>query len=163
MNPWLEKGYQFLGNKSHSKTAVPNKRGNEDSVRNLLLDIFMLSECDFIVCGISSTFCRTAVHLMQARDPSLPYQTVDKTFSYCVQPYHKLLAIVGNEGQDKQELGFKTGDVLTIDKYSVSNKMDRYYKGGYRYGKLLGENELIEFPNFKVEENVEIYESLAFY
>ena len=160
VNPWLEKGYKFIGNSNHTKTAVPEMRKSEVSIRNLLLDIFTLSECDFIVCGFSSTYCRTAIHLMHARDPSLAYQTVDNPFMYSGQPYHNFRALIGNVGQDEEELSFNTGDVIKIDNYKI--RMDGYYRNGYRYGKLVGKNKMIKFPNFKVDEYVETYKSLAF-
>ena len=76
--------------------------------------------------------------------------------------FNEYLEKYKTEGQEEQELSFKPGDVITIDKYSVSNQMDGYYKEGYRYGKLLKKNKMIKFPNFKVKEYVETYESLAF-
>ena len=160
--PWLEKGYQFIGNPDHTKTAAVQweLREREDSIRGLLSDVFMLSECDFIVCGMSSTFCRTAIRLMHTRDPSLPYQTVDNPYFYCFQPYHNLRAILNNKGEDDQELSFNAGDVISLDKWDLT--IEGYYQKGYRYGKLRGTNKMIKFPNFKVEEYVETYESLSF-
>ena len=161
VKPWLEKGYQFLGDSKHANTARDvMSRFGEDSTRDLLTDLFMLSESDFIVCGISSTYCRSAVRLMHTRDPSLPYQTVDNPYLYSVQPYHMFRAISDNKGQDGQELSFSTNDVIAIDRYDL--RMDSYYKYGYRYGKLLDNNKMTKIPNFKIEEFVETYSSIAF-
>ena len=97
---------------------------------------------------------------MHSKDLSLPYQTVDNPFMYSFQPYHKLQATIGNEWKDDLDLSFKARDVITIDGYTYG--MEGYYSHGYRYGKQLGTNKMIKFPNFKVEEYVETYESLAF-
>ena len=97
---------------------------------------------------------------MHARDPSLPYQTVDNPYFYSFQPYHNIKAILSNEGHDDKELSFNAGDVISIDTWHRT--IDGYYRSGYRYGKLLNSSKMIKFPNFKVEEYFETYESLAF-
>ena len=97
---------------------------------------------------------------MHTRDPTLPYQPVDNPYFYAVQPYHKLKAIVDNRTQYEEELSFRYGDVLSIDKFAL--RMESYYKSGYRYAKLAENDKIFKFLNFKVEEYVETYKSLAF-
>ena len=166
VKPWIKKGYKFLGDSNHSNTARDvMSRFGVDSTRDSVTDLLMLSECDFIVCGLSSTYCRSAVRLMHTRDPSLPYQTVDNPYFYAVWKYQKLKAILSNKGHDKQELNFSSGDVITIDKFDL--RMEGYFKYGYRYAKLFDTNdhksdEMIKFPAFKMEPFIETYHSLAF-
>ena len=79
------------------------------------------------------------------------------------KPYQNFRALIGNVGQDEEELSFNTRDVIKIDEFNISYfRMDGYYRDGYRYGKLVGKNKMIKFPNFKVDEYVETYKSLAF-
>ena len=69
---------------------------------------------------------------MHARDPSLPFQTVDNPFSTVNQPCHKFMALISNEAQDEQELTFRARDIIKID-YGTGN-FTGYYRNGYRYG-----------------------------
>lgn len=50
-----------------AQTAGIGTRYSVDSLRNVILDIVMLSECDHLVCTFSSQVCRLAFELMQTR------------------------------------------------------------------------------------------------
>lgn len=47
-------------------TASMNRRYSYDSLKNIILDIWLLSESDFLVCTFSSQVCRLAYELMQS-------------------------------------------------------------------------------------------------
>lgn len=50
-----------------AKSAGLGRRYSVDSLRNVILDIVLLSECDYLVCTFSSQVCRLAYELMQTR------------------------------------------------------------------------------------------------
>lgn len=64
-NAFVSKGYRFYGNASFAKNAHPKKRKNLNSKEETLMDIWMLSLSDYLVCTFSSQICRLAYELMQ--------------------------------------------------------------------------------------------------
>jgi len=55
---YVKKGYEFYGNQSF-----------HDKIEEVLLDVWMLSQVDYLVCTFSSHICRLAYELMQVRQP----------------------------------------------------------------------------------------------
>jgi hypothetical protein len=163
--PWVGKGYQFIGDPNNTKSAAIHElRNSTNSIRDLLVDVFMLSECDFIVCGISSTFCRMAVRLMLTRDPSLPYASVDSAFLHSEQRNHKLRAILGHQARDKQEINFEQGEIIAVDIYSEKYGVHQgRFENCYRFGKIIKSMKYVKLPSFKVEDYVETYHFQSFY
>lgn len=62
-----EKGHLFH---LTANTASVGRRYSFDSLKNIILDIWLLSETDFLVCTFSSQVCRLAYELMQSRTVS---------------------------------------------------------------------------------------------
>ncbi|CAG2178976.1 unnamed protein product, partial [Oppiella nova] len=52
--PYREKGYVFKGNPLHSMRAQTYRRFTDTATVDLISDVWMLSECDHIVCTLSS-------------------------------------------------------------------------------------------------------------
>ena len=50
-----------------AQTAGIGTRYSIDSLRNIILDVILLSESDHLVCTFSSQVCRLAYELMQTR------------------------------------------------------------------------------------------------
>ena len=144
--PYQGKGYQFIGDINHSKTASIKTRNMNDSNEDLLIDLFMLSECDFIVCTFSSNFCRSALQLMYLRNPNAQYRSLDTPYFFWGQSHHGFKVIVGHKAQNKEEWNFHQSDIL-----GISN----YLQNGYNIGDLNGSNENAKYPKFKVEEYVQ--------
>jgi len=62
-----EMGYVFIGDSNIAQTAGLSNRYSMNSLKNIILDVIMLSECDHLVCTFSSQVCRLAYELMQSR------------------------------------------------------------------------------------------------
>lgn len=54
--------FSFIAN-----TATVGRRYSFDSLKNIILDVWLLSETDYLVCTFSSQVCRLAYELMQSR------------------------------------------------------------------------------------------------
>ena len=54
-----------------ANTASIGRRYSFDSLKNIILDVWLLSETDYLVCTFSSQVCRLAYELMQSRSVSL--------------------------------------------------------------------------------------------
>lgn len=73
-----DKGYTFIGDSDIAQSAGIGTRYSVDSLRNVILDVEMLSECDHLVCTFSSQVCRLAYELMQTRQETK--EKVNRTF-----------------------------------------------------------------------------------
>ena len=157
--PWVAKGYQFIGNTSHTiSAAIRFYRNSNESINALMIDLFMLSECDLIVCTLSSTFGRVAVNLQHSRDLTLKYESVDTAFFTVGQLYHKLRAILNNQPQAKNELKFKHGDIIAIDYFNDREGQEiSHFKGGFRFAKIMHRKEWKKLPSYKFEDYIETY------
>ena len=48
-----------------AKSAAVSSRYNLNSLKGIITDIHLLSECDYLVCTFSSQVCRIAYEIMQ--------------------------------------------------------------------------------------------------
>ncbi|CAG2172204.1 unnamed protein product [Oppiella nova] len=63
--------------------AFNNIRNSYESIRNLIVEILVLSECDYIVCTFSSNICRLVFELRMSRiNNSLAFQSLDRKYYY---------------------------------------------------------------------------------
>lgn len=63
-----DEGFIFLGDSDIAQSAGMGTRYSLDSLRNVILDIVLLSQCDILVCTFSSQVCRLSYELMQTRN-----------------------------------------------------------------------------------------------
>jgi glycoprotein 6-alpha-L-fucosyltransferase len=120
--PYQKKGYQFICDEAISQTAEPNERHSFNSLQNIILDVLLLSQCDYLVCTFSSQVCRLAYELMQTKitdervDWSSAAVSIDDVYYFGGQIFHGKIAIVSHQAKNANEISFKYGDVLGIDK-----------------------------------------------
>lgn len=83
---YQEKSHVFIGDIKLSESADPSKRSGFESLHNVVVDLLLLSECDYIVCTFSSQICRLAFELMQTRisedDKSLSAYSLDDIYYF---------------------------------------------------------------------------------
>ena len=86
ITPFKEKGYVFTGDIKLSESADPMQRSGFDSLHNVIVDLMLLSQCDYIVCTFSSQICRLAFELMQTRvstqDLSSAFYSLDDIYYF---------------------------------------------------------------------------------
>lgn len=66
--------YKFMFDEGNAKSAALNSRYTPDSAQGVILDIYFLSQTDFLVCTFSSQVCRLAYELMQVRYPDASWR-----------------------------------------------------------------------------------------
>ena len=66
--------YKFIFDEENAKSASLKSRYTPDSAQGVILDIYFLSQTDFLVCTFSSQVCRLAYELMQARFPDASWR-----------------------------------------------------------------------------------------
>ncbi|XP_028402791.1 alpha-(1,6)-fucosyltransferase-like [Dendronephthya gigantea] len=142
--------YNFVSDNEISKSAGVNERYNENSLHGLIFDIQMLSECDFIVCTLSSQVCRVAYEMMQANSPtdaSERVQSLDDVYYFGGQSVNDVQAVYSYKAKNYNEVNMKPGDRLKI----AGNHWDGFSKGTSRANGKLG-----MFPSYLVEKYVHI-------
>ncbi|XP_054159027.1 alpha-(1,6)-fucosyltransferase-like [Oppia nitens] len=155
IKPFEDMGYIFIGDSQISQTASLGRRYSIDSLRNIILDIWLLSETEFLVCTFSSQVCRLAYELMQTRiepksystklDKSSAYYSLDDIYYFGGQSDHNQIAILNHKSQNSHEIDLKIGDVVGI----AGNHWNGYSKGLNRETKQNG-----LYPGFKTNEKI---------
>ena len=156
-----EKGYSFLGDAEVANTAGIGTRYGIDSLRNVILDIILLSEADYLVCTFSSQVCRVAYELMQTRqhsnqtrDWSQAFSSLDDIYYFGGQSDHDQIAIMPHTGDEKRsEISLKPGDVVGI----AGNHWNGFSKGVNRRSQETG-----LYPSFKTAEKIRSFPFKAF-
>lgn len=71
--------YKFIFDEANAKTASVHQRYSPESAQGVILDIYFLSQCEYLVCTFSSQVCRLAYELMQLRfaDASWRFRSLD--------------------------------------------------------------------------------------
>ncbi|XP_064621833.1 alpha-(1,6)-fucosyltransferase-like isoform X2 [Lineus longissimus] len=147
--------YEFIGDIEISKTAGLSSRYSDASLHGIIVDIYLLSLSDFLVCTFSSQVCRLAYELMQTYHPDAHdwFRSLDDIFYYGGQNGHDQRVIYPHQPKVFGELELKLGDLIGI----AGNHWDGYSKGT---NKRTGKVGL--FPSFKVEDRVESVKMATF-
>ncbi|KPM07279.1 hypothetical protein QR98_0057680, partial [Sarcoptes scabiei] len=129
------KGYQFVGEIEHTKTAAPVQRFQIESYENFLLDVYALSRKDYRVCTLNSHLCRLAYELIQIdRDYDMSQNVISLDDVYYFG------------GQR-----FDPGQTLGIE----SDSHEGYYIGDLQDSRdnIISHRKL-SYPSFKTKESI---------
>ncbi|KAG6455895.1 hypothetical protein O3G_MSEX009472 [Manduca sexta] len=142
--------YTFLGDASIAKTAATHRRYTPLSLTGLLVDLHMLSMCDYIVCTFSSQVGRVAYEMMQTNrvDASNSFFSLDDIYYFGGQNAHDRVAVMSNTGGKSQDISFETGDRIGI----AGNHWNGYGRGT---NKRTNVNGLI--PWYKTADHLVLY------
>ncbi|XP_064469229.1 alpha-(1,6)-fucosyltransferase-like isoform X2 [Ornithodoros turicata] len=163
--------YLFLGDEKVAKDAGNwGRRYSPSALQAVVKDIFLLSQCDLVVCTFSSGLCRVVYELMHERrtDATSHIVSLDVDYFYAYVRFPPRRIIYPHRQIASEELRLREGDfVQRVGDMSVV-KEARYKKfwDGYSVGGLQGTNFTGHFPSFKsvpqvrVSPNVNRNESL---
>uniref|UniRef100_A0A023FVF4 Alpha-(1,6)-fucosyltransferase n=1 Tax=Amblyomma parvum TaxID=251391 RepID=A0A023FVF4_AMBPA len=140
--------YHFFGDSRIANTASLGQRYSSESLRGVLLDIHMLSRCDYLVCTFSSQVCRLAYEMMQLSyvDAADRFRSLDDIYYFGGQKPHNQVAIYNHTARSADEIDMRVGDTLGI----AGNHWDGFSKG---VNRRTGHSGL--YPAFKAVEKVE--------
>lgn len=76
--------YELLVNEKGAGSAAPKRRKSEQGLNGVLVDIFLLSQSDYLVCTFSSNVCRLAYVMNMAVNPSTATNvaSIDSSFNF---------------------------------------------------------------------------------
>lgn len=143
--------YVFLGDANIAKSASLGNRYSSESLKGVILDIYMLSRCNYLVCTFSSQVCRLAYEIMQTIHPdaSSYFHSLDDIFYFGGQNDHSQIALYDHHARSSDEIDLRKGDIVGI----AGNHWDGYSKGVNRRTQKMG-----LYPSYKVVEKVDIVE-----
>ena len=121
------------------------------SAQGVILDIYFLSQCEFLVCTFSSQVCRLAYELMQTRfpDASWRFRSLDDVYYYGGQNGHVMVALFDHiPAKNSEEIELKKGDHIGL----AGNHWN-----GFSKGKNFRTNRIGLFPSYKVKDILQIY------
>lgn len=141
--------YEIIGDPDVARMAAVSTRYTDSSLNGIILDIHLLSLCDYLVCTFSSQVCRVAYEIMQAKypDASARFKSLDDIYYYGGQNSHNRVAVLPHHPRNHDELFLKVGDLIGV----AGNHWD-----GYSKGKNVRTNQVGLFPSFKVNDKVEM-------
>lgn len=145
------KNYNFLVDETNARTASLDKRYSPESAQGVILDIYHLSQCDYLVCTFSSQVCRMSYELMQTRfsDASWRFKSLDDVYYFGGQIKHDVVAIYDHEPViEFGEIELKKGDLISL----AGNHWNGYSKGKNK--RTLQEGL---FPTFKTINVIDFY------
>ncbi|CAL8076608.1 unnamed protein product [Calicophoron daubneyi] len=123
--------YVFYGDRNRAVSASVNRRSTSDSIRDVVLDVLLLSRTNYLVCTLSSNICRIAYELMQTRhrrlgDASLLVQSLDSVyFVFGGQPTPCKMTDV----DERNDLG--PGELVSL----IGSRLDGYMEVSRDQGK----------------------------
>ncbi|GFU32721.1 alpha-(1,6)-fucosyltransferase [Nephila pilipes] len=143
--------YIFYGDPNIAKSASVGQRYTTESLKGVILDIHMLSKCDYLVCTFSSQVCRLAYEIMQDFHPdaSSYFRSLDDIFYFGGQNDHNQIAVYNHTARNSHELSMQKGDIIGI----AGNHWDGFSKGLNRRTKKSG-----LYPSYKTIEKIELVE-----
>lgn len=108
--------YQFLEQSNAIEHSLPHNRYSIEALYPLLIDTYLLANSDYIVCTLSSGFCRLAYELglyLNAK-PMFSAQSLDVPFHYAFafNPPRVALYYNGPSNVDNSEWNMKPGDMF---------------------------------------------------
>ncbi|XP_003738096.1 alpha-(1,6)-fucosyltransferase-like [Galendromus occidentalis] len=154
--------FVFISNTKSAELANDvDKRDSAESFQGLILDLFLLSQTDKLVCTLSSGVCRVVYELMQARrtDASDHVVSLDVPYFYAYVADPPRKTIYKHQPVERKGMNLNVGNcVAKISSQSVveeSKKIDRY--DGFSLGILCGSSLLAgSYPAFKTLPTVRV-------
>ena len=143
--------YKFIFDESVAKSASVQARYSPESAQGVILDIYFLSQCDYLVCTFSSQVCRLAYELMQTRypDASWRFKSLDDVYYFGGQNEHLVQALYDHvPRRDLGEIELKKGDLIGL----AGNHWN-----GFSKGRNHRNNEEGLFPSYKVKDYIQSY------
>ncbi|KAL1420572.1 hypothetical protein MTO96_004526 [Rhipicephalus appendiculatus] len=137
------------------------------SLQSLLLlarDLLMLSECDLVVCTLSSGVCRVVYELMQARrtDASAHLVSLDVDYFYAFVQFPARRVIYSHRSLHPKELWLREGDAVErLGDHSVIGEARRKkFLDGVSVGTLPGTVLTGLYPSYKTVPQLRVAPSL---
>lgn len=119
--------YEVIGDPEIAKVAAVSTRYTDSSLNGIMLDIDLLSQCDYLVCTFSSQVCRVAYEIMQQfyPDASNRFKSLDDMYYYGGQNAHNVEAVLDHKAQGPDQIQVRSGDLIGI----AGNHWDGWSKG----------------------------------
>lgn len=141
--------YEVIGDPNAAKLASVGTRYSDSSLNGIILDTYLLSRSDYLVCTFSSQVCRLAYEIMQTlhTDATDRFRSLDDIYYYGGQNPHNREVIIPHKARNSQELNLRVGDAVGVE----GNHWD-----GFSKGKNENTNQNGLFPSFKVIDKVQV-------
>ncbi|CAN8003953.1 unnamed protein product [Ixodes hexagonus] len=157
-------------NASSSQAHDLRAREKSSSLFGVISDIQLLAESDFLVCTMSSGFCRVAYELMQARHPdaSLMAASLDVEYFYAYVPFPPRRTLQANTPSFASELGWSKPGVLIerpgtfalLEEAKLKKNADGFSTGRIASNAAIGRTTV--FPVFKTMRTYRVANYSAF-
>ncbi|XP_046981052.1 alpha-(1,6)-fucosyltransferase-like [Schistocerca americana] len=138
--------YTVIGDRNISSRASGKTKYSKEALDGILVDIHLLSMCDFVVCTFSSNICRLVYEMMQSLhvDASTRVTSLDWDYGFTgMQKLRLYRVILQHSARSAEEMNMRRGDIIAVNFYNATNN----------YGYNLNTSESGYFPIFKTVED----------
>lgn len=120
-------------------------RSENHAVYGVMLDLYLLSQSDYLVCTFTSNICRLAYELIQARypDASHRFKSLDRTYFFTGQQDHPRRMAMSHHPTTKEEISMEVNDTII----EMENHLNGFSTGANLRTKKWG-----LFPSFKIAD-----------
>ncbi|CAI6344318.1 unnamed protein product [Macrosiphum euphorbiae] len=142
--------YHIFGDPELSKTGSVATRELDKSIVNINIDLFFLSQCNYLVCTFSSHVCRLAYEIINGNkyaDASTQFTSLDDVYYFSDQIRRLHVAILPHKSNRPQEMDLQVGDEIEV----AGNELNGYSKGTH-----LRTNKTLLYLTFKVIQKIEV-------
>ncbi|CAG2112115.1 unnamed protein product [Medioppia subpectinata] len=154
--------YRFIGNQRAAVyTSKLKTRYNANSFLQLIIDIYLVSQTDYIVCTMSSGVCRVAYELMQNNyfDAGFKGQSIDLPFHYETAFNSPRVVVYNHFSSSDKQWSLKTGDMMYsrngedfLSQARNGKKYDSYY-----YGTDADKTDYRLYPAYKTLQKIYLF------
>ncbi|CAG7835828.1 unnamed protein product [Allacma fusca] len=156
MNSYPRPEWEILGDAKVAQSASMGQRYNGAGLVGILKDVFVLAECDFVVCTFSSQVCRLAYELIQAKhtDASERFVSLDDVYYYGGGNGLVQVATAPHKPRNDEEIELKVGDKIGVagnhwNGMSKGTNQRTHRKGLYPSYKARNLIQRVSFPKVK--------------
>ena len=156
IKPYIKRGYIFKGDINFAKRAQNYTfRTGIDTNRDLMIDLLLLSECDYIVCTLTSHVCQRVVELMQGRaynnvDLWNAFQSLDSRYVFTPEDvFNGMIAINSHLVVKGYDRNLQIGDRIRI--YRGQNAQNSLIINGFNANT----NKFVNILSFKTDPFIE--------
>merc|ERR1719422_2359220 len=138
--------YEFINNENY-------QRQSQSGLEQIVSNVKILSQCDYVVCTFSSNICRLVYKMMQGANEDYQHklQSVDDSFYYFITGFFvstNQQAVLNHVPRNKDEIELKIGDVISIPGSKNRNRKTNLLNG-YSIGRNLRTGKTGLYPSYK--------------
>jgi hypothetical protein len=139
---------------SQQYNLIHNQIAKANRLESLLIDVYTIRACDFVVCTHSSNVCRLVYELMQIDDVNPTWRVASLDSDYFLNGERRYeYAVQDHRPENGTQLALEIGDIVVlVFLRKEKNQLIFYNSLGFKKGYNLRTKRTGFYPAFKTSE-----------